>query len=599
MVIEEGVTVTVQTTTPEITGSIVDVNTQYTQDRYEEVLDLDKLKESLSAWKNDKAISMIALASVNCSLKNVMVMTSDFKDGNSILPKDNITATFVKSTKAYDGPFLGYGDSTRPLPKDDGSNRKESSDILYQTELIDVPFDSVQPVWIEFDIPADAKPGVYEGTLSVTADGIEDPLIFTYEVTVQNALIPDAIDFKDNFDIELWQYPYSVAEYYGTEPFSEEHFAYQKPIMEKYKEMGGHAITASIIEDAWGGQTYSANSVHYPSMIRWNQVGDEMNFEYDYTNFDKWVEFNKELDIGDKIVLYSIAPWHNSFTFYDESGELQQRRFNITTNQTQEIWRHFLEDLVEHLMDKGWFDDAYIGIDERGFSSAAFDVIESVTNENGEHLKTAGAMDAGNPNLAMRVTDLTMGDVAVHSDVNAYYDLLEKRNEEDLKTTLYSATEHVPGQFSLSQPVTSYWVVLNAARMQADGLLRWALDAWVEDPLNDATHNAFEPGDSFFVFPGDKDADEPFVRSSIRLERLAEGVRDVNKLSVMVNEFPELQTEVDELFKTIETKVGKSSQNYLSDERVQSLIVETISFKEGLSELTDRYIELRGDHDSI
>ena len=33
--------------------------------------------------------------------------------------------------------------------------------------------------------------------------------------------------------------------------------------------------------------------------------------------FDKWVKFNKELGIGDKIVLYSIAPWHNSFAYWE------------------------------------------------------------------------------------------------------------------------------------------------------------------------------------------------------------------------------------------------------------------------------------------
>ena len=38
--------------------------------------------------------------------------------------------------------------------------------------------------------------------------------------------------------------------------------------MSLYKSLGGHAITASIVEEAWGGQTYGGeNKVHYPSMI--------------------------------------------------------------------------------------------------------------------------------------------------------------------------------------------------------------------------------------------------------------------------------------------------------------------------------------------
>ena len=64
--------------------------------------------------------------------------------------------------------------------------------------------------------------------------------------------------------------------------------------------------------------------------------------------------------------------------------------------------------------EKGWFDDSYIGIDERGFSGTAFDLIESVKNKDGKCLKTAGAMDSfvEKKELAMRVTDLNVGDTA-------------------------------------------------------------------------------------------------------------------------------------------------------------------------------------------
>ena len=100
-----------------------------------------------------------------------------------------------------------------------------------------------------------------------------------------------------------------------------------KSSMLKYKEIGGHAITTSIVEDAWNAQTYSKNDVHYPSMIKWTKKADG-TFEYDYTHFDKWVKFNKELGIGDKIVLYSIAPWHNSFAYW-EGDKLVYEKYKV------------------------------------------------------------------------------------------------------------------------------------------------------------------------------------------------------------------------------------------------------------------------------
>ena len=172
---------------------------------------------------------------------------------------------------------------------------------------------------VEFAIPKTAKSGTYKTQLTVTADRLDKPLVFEYEVRVQNAELPD--NYRDTFDIELWQYPYTSAEYYNVEPFSDEHLEIMKSSMEIYKKAGGHAITASVIEDAWDGQTYSANDVHYPSMIKWIKNGD--SFTYDYTDFDKWISFNKSLGIGDKIVLYSVAQ------FFHLLGERQAGKRRI------------------------------------------------------------------------------------------------------------------------------------------------------------------------------------------------------------------------------------------------------------------------------
>lgn len=115
----------------------------------------------------------------------------------------------------------------------------------------------------------------------------------------------------------------------------------------------------------------------------------------------------------------------------------------------------FLTDLIAHLEEKGWFDDAYIGIDERGFSAAAFDLIDSITNSEGKALKTAGAMDSfvEKKALAMRVDDLNVGDTAAWGHPTDFAQVLKERTEAGLRTTLYSCTGHRPGNFSLSIPV--------------------------------------------------------------------------------------------------------------------------------------------------
>ena len=573
---------------------MTDHNTQYTQKRFAEVSVKKNRSETLHAWKNDRAVSELVLSAIGGDFTNVTIQASDLTDGKKKITKDNVTATFIRSTKAYAYGYI-YGNDVPAATED---NRAEASDILWQTTPIAIKADTLQPVWVEFAIPKTAKSGTYKTQLTVTADQLTQPLVFDYEVRVQNAELPD--NYSDTFDIELWQYPYTSAEYYNVEPFSEEHLEIMKSSMELYKKIGGHAITASIIEDAWNGQTYSANAVHYPSMIKWIKNGD--TFTYDYTDFDKWVSFNKSLGIGDKIVLYSVAPWHNSFTYW-ENGELVREVFYIqptngsayyTENYTI-LWTDFLTDLVTHLTEKGWFDDSYIGIDEQGFSSTAFDLIESVTNKDGKCLKTAGAMDSfiEKKNLAMRVTDLNVGDTAAAAHQAEFDQLLKDREAKGLRTTLYSCTGHRPGNFSLSAPVESYWSIVNAGKSGTAGFLRWAYDAWVEDPLNDTTHSKFEPGDCFLIYPDEKTARDPISRSSVRLERMAEGVRDVNKLAVIEKEAPQMKTEIEKLYAGIST-TARGNKAFLTDAQIATLSDEMDTFQAGIADLTDQYIKLTG-----
>lgn len=581
---------------PDLGGTIENTNTQYTQDRYGEISAKNVTTQNLTAWKNDKATSELVLYSRNCDLKNVSVTAGDLRSGDKVISAENVKTTFIKSTKAYNGAYLGYGSKTREVPAENGSNRSESSDILYQTTPIDMGYNKLQPVWVEFNIPKDAEAGIYTGTLTATADGLAAPLTFTYKVTVQNAVLPDIDELAGNFDLELWQYPYSSAEYYNVEPFSEEHKKIMESSMLKYKEAGGHAITATILEEAWSGQTYSANEVHYPSMVKWTKNSDG-SFSYDYTDFDAWVEFCKSLGIGDKIVLYSIAPWHNSFTYW-ENGQLKYEAFTAGSERYNTVWTNFLTDLIAHLEEKGWFDETYMGIDERGFNAHAFDTIESVKNSEGVSLKTAGAMDAyiNKKDLGMRVNDLNVADTAAQEHPAEFAQFLAERNEKGLRTTLYTCTQHLPGNFSLSQPMESYWTVVNARKAGTSGLLRWAYDAWVADPLNDATHNAFEPGDCFLIYPAEKDAADKTCKSSVRLERMAEGIRDVNKLIFIEKEMPELADEIAALYAGIQTTARTGSGSaYLNNAQKTQLESDMNAFKAGVAAITERYIAATKD----
>ncbi|MGT2951211.1 hypothetical protein BU202_08840 [Streptococcus cuniculi] len=572
-----------------LVGSFTDSNRQYRQVDYNSCVEKSCRSQQIVAWRNDIAVSQITVVAKDQDLHNVSVLIDDFVDGHKCLTSEHISATFVKSVMAYTG-MLGYGSTTRPIP--DG-NREEATEVLYSSHPIDIHAYHLQNIWITINIPKDTVAGNYCGKIKIVADELKKPLEFFYSLKVQDLVLYDVVDFKnEGFDIELWQNPYAVAEYYNLFPFSEEHFAVLRPHMEKYKEIGGHALTVTIVDEAWGGQTYSKNTLKFPSMVKWICSIDG-SFSFDYTDFDKWVTFNRTLGLGDKIVAYSLVPWTNSIRYFDERHQTYKvLDVQVGTTAYEIVWRMFLKDFMCHVEEKGWKDFIYIGIDERGFHEQAFDLIESVVGDDGLPFKIAGAMDSfvSKKPLAMRVTDLTVGSVAIKAYLTEFENLIKEREKLNLRTTMYTCTGHIPGNFSLSDPGESYWTMLYAASVGVKGYLRWAYDSWVENPLEDTTHNAFEAGDTFLIFPDERTAPHPRSKSSLRLEKLAEGVRDVNKILMLKKIAPIYENHINLLLKTIKPTYEHHSL-YLTEKGKKELAEDMREFKQKLHDVADEIIE--------
>ena len=569
-----------------VSASIVDNNRQHKQDQKDWIRKQDKKEGHLVAWKNDQATSEISIASYDQSLTGVRIQVTDFTSGDNVLSKDHVTASFMKSALAYEGkPEWGH------MPV---GGRKETNDIIYGGDSIDIPADSLQNIWLSIKTPKDLEAGDYSGTISVTAKEIAAPIVFRYTLRVLNKTLPDPKDFSKGFDMELWQNPYAVAEYYGVKPFSDEHFEQLRPHMEKYKSVGGHAITTTIVDEAWNGQTYSKNEIKFPSMVKWIRTAGG-NFTFDYTNFDKWVSFNKELGIGDKIVAYSIAPWTNSVRYFDEATQAYQtERLTVGTAEHASTWHAFLTDFMKHIEEKGWKEETYIGIDEQGFDARTFDLLEAVHGKDGKHFKTAGAMDSfvTKRDLAMRVTDLNVGSTAIKDHPVEFEAIRKARLEKGLRTTMYTCTGHIPGNFSHSEPGESYWTILYAASVGAEGYLRWAYDSWVENPLVDTTHSSFEAGDAFLIFPDERNAEYPVSKSSVRLEKLAEGVRDVNKLLAIKRDTPSLSGEVDELLNSVKLTYDHGKY-FLLESGKEAMAADMARVKERIHEMSEASIRLQ------
>ena len=70
---------------------------------------------------------------------------------------------------------------------------------------------------------------------------------------------------------------------------------------------------------------------------------------------------------------------------------------------------------------------------------------------------------------------------------------------------------------------------LHAVQAGFDGFLRWAYNNWGEDPLHDTRYRMWGAGDAFLIYPG--------FRSSVRFERLVEGIQDAEKIRILREEY--------------------------------------------------------------
>ena len=97
-------------------------------------------------------------------------------------------------------------------------------------------------------------------------------------------------------------------------------------------------------------------------------------------------------------------------------------------------------------------------------------------------------------------------------------------------TTYYVCCSHrYPNMFTFSDRAEATVAAWYAVANGYDGFLRWAYNSWVEDPIRDSRFRKWAAGDTYLVYPEG--------RSSIRFERLVEGIQDWEKIRLLKTEF--------------------------------------------------------------
>lgn len=481
----------------------------------EEPAPIARLKKdiNLTAWKGERVSAQLVVWTPE-ALDNLSFIVSDLTSGKETISKDNVRTGFVRYVMTDELNKDGKG----------GCGYRKSSDydstlvadpIDHIASTLTVPANATQGGWISVRVPQQVKAGKYTGTVTVK-DGDKVLSELKLAVNVKNRTLPASTEWA--FHLDLWQNPYAEARYYNVEPFSKEHFDRMRPDMQNYVDAGGKVITASIMHKPWNGQTYDP----FESMVTWLKKADG-TWYFDYTVFDKWVEYMMSLGVKKQINCYSMVPWRLSFQYFDQASN-SFKYLDVKPGEAayDEFWGNMLTSFAKHLKEKGWLDITHISMDERPMKDmlATLKVIRKADKDF--KVSLAGTY---HDELVKELHDYC---IAIGEKFPA--EVIKSRKEAGQVTTYYTCcTEPRPNTFTFSAPAEAEWLGWFAAKENLDGYLRWALNSWVKNPLQDSRFTAWAAGDTYMIYPEG--------RSSIRFERLIEGIQSYEKIRILKEEF--------------------------------------------------------------
>ena len=469
---------------------------------------------NLTGWMGEKLSAQFVI-STNRDMKNVSVEVSDILAKNYKISKWNTERGFVRYVMTDELNKDGKGGCGRRPNSAEWDSTLVADVIDHVTPALDIKANTTQPVWVSVKVPREnIIKGMYRGTVTVKEDGkvlAELPLT----VTVKNHVLPAPKDWA--FHLDLWQNPYAVSRYYNVEPFSKEHFDLMRPIMKRYADAGGKVITTSIMHKPWNGQTFDP----FESMVTWMKKADG-TWWFDYTVFDKWVEFMMSLGIKKEIGCFSMVPWRLSFQYFDQASN-QFKYFTGKPGEPEyeEFWTRMLKSFALHLKEKGWFEITHIAMDERSMKDMLATIAVIKKADKDFKISLAGSY---HKELLEPLNDycVTMAETFSPEEIAV-------RRAKGMTTTYYTCcAEARPNTFTFSPPAEAEYLGWFAAKAGVDGYLRWALNSWVEKPLHDSRFTNWAAGDTYILYPDG--------RTSIRFERLIEGIQAYEKIRILRNE---------------------------------------------------------------
>lgn len=457
--------------------------------------------------------------SVSCDILGVSatwlgyVITDDFKTCGK--HPDNIPPYLVADRITKDKTAIVGKEASRSTVNSQQSTEVSSVSNVSSTQNIDMTLlKKSSSFWVTVEVPRNIAVGKHDINIALKNKNGNIVATSNTYINVQDSLLPEPKDYK--FHLDLWQQPYAVSRYYKVKPWSKAHIDLLRPYAKMLARAGQKVVSTILFYEPWGEQSNDK----FEPMVTTTKTKDG-KWKYDYAIFDKWVSLMGEYGIDQQIDCYSMIPWDMSFRYWDEkTKKYAYIKTTVSSEEYKELWTDFLIHFADHLKKKGWFEKTCIAMDERGLKDmlTAYDIAQKAVP--GLKMALAG-------NYHKELVDL-LQDYSLFYGQKISNEELRQRREQGKTTTFYTCcSNETPNLFSNSAPEEAASIPIYCYENGFDGYLHWSWMNWTDNPETDTRFKLFPPGDTYFIYPEGC--------SSVRFEKLIEGIQQYEKILIRNN----------------------------------------------------------------
>jgi hypothetical protein len=245
---------------------------------------------------------------------------------------------------------------------------------------------ALAPIWLTLRVPADARPGNYEGRVRIEADGLK-PTDVPLRVLVSDWRLPDPREFRiQNFAYHSGD---AVAKHYGAEMWSDRHFALMGRSLALLAEINSRLAIVNMAINFYGGNKGGSDNSNEQSMIRWVKQPDG-SYKYDFTIFDKYLDmFAKQAGKPAQLRINCWPQIDKKRPGEPVDTQMPVTRFDPATGTLDTMnqptpgteasfafWKPVLDETRKRIEARGWWDVTAVG--HNSYASPAVPVVVDV-----------------------------------------------------------------------------------------------------------------------------------------------------------------------------------------------------------------------------